>query len=136
MPTYRYEVSGSARAPAITVSSSCVRTVGTSGDDVGYVGTKQLFAPALRGWPLTRFLCEWSSYYSRVKGSFCPNPNRAPRMDAAERGKSGWDDGLQIFDLIRSRSEHEHCHLAIRKVLLVFYALVNGHENIEFQLSQ
>src|SRR5438132_958843 len=40
-------------------------------------------------------------------------------MDAAERGKSGWNDGLQIFDLIRSRSEHEHCHLAIRKVLLV-----------------
>src|SRR5947207_13553112 len=73
------------RAPAITVSLSCVRIVGTSGDDVGYVGTKQLFAPALRGWPLTRFLCEWSSYYSRVKGSFCPNPNRAPRMDAAER---------------------------------------------------
>jgi hypothetical protein len=57
-------------------------------------------------------------------------------MDTAERGKGGWDDGLQIFDLIRSRSEHEHCHLAIRKVLLVFYALVNGHEDIEFQLSQ
>jgi hypothetical protein len=135
MPTYRYEVSGSARAPAITASLSCVRIVATSGD-VGYVGTKHVFAPALRGWPLTRFLCEWSSNYSRVKGSFCPNPNRAPRMDAAERGKIGWDDGLQIFDLIRSRSEHEHCHLAIRKVLLVFYALVNGHEDIEFQLSQ
>jgi hypothetical protein len=57
-------------------------------------------------------------------------------MDAAERGKSGWDDGLQIFDLIRSRSEYEHCHPVIRKVLLVFYALVNGHEDIEFQLSQ
>jgi hypothetical protein len=57
-------------------------------------------------------------------------------MDAAERGKSGWDDGLQVFDLIRSRSEHEHCHLEIRQVLLVFYALVNGHEDIEFQLSQ
>jgi hypothetical protein len=55
-------------------------------------------------------------------------------MDVAERGKSGWDDGLQIFNLIRSRSEH--CHLAIRKVLLVFHALVNGHEDIEFQLSQ
>jgi len=27
-------------------------------------------------------------------------------------------------------------HLAIRKVLLVFYALVNGHKDIEFQLSQ
>ncbi len=51
-------------------------------------------------------------------------------------GKSGWDDGLQIFDLIRSPSEHEHCHPAIRKVLLVFYPLVNGHEDIEFQLSQ
>jgi hypothetical protein len=49
---------------------------------------------------LTRFLCEWSSYYSRVKGSFCPNPNRAPRMDTAEHGKSGRDGGLQIFDLI------------------------------------
>ena len=115
MPTYRYEVSGSARAPAITASLSCVRIVGTSGD-VGYVGTKHVFAPALRGRPLTRFLCEWSSYCSRVKDSFCPNPNRAPRMDAAERGKSGWDDGLQIFDLIRSPSEHEHCHPAIRKV--------------------
>jgi hypothetical protein len=57
-------------------------------------------------------------------------------MDAAERGKSSWDNGLQIFDLIRSRSEHEHCHFAIRKVLLVFYALVNGHKDIEFQLSQ
>jgi hypothetical protein len=56
-------------------------------------------------------------------------------MDAGERGKSGWDDGLQIFDLIRSRSEYEHCLLAIRKVLLVFYALVSGHEDIEFQLA-
>src|SRR5467141_456510 len=51
----------------------------------------------------------------------CPNPNRAPRIDAAKNSKSCWDDGLQIFDLIRSRSEHEHCHLATRKVLLVFH---------------
>ncbi|HEY5176301.1 MAG TPA: hypothetical protein VII95_12130 [Terriglobales bacterium] len=64
------------------------------------------------------------------------DPNGLPRLDAAKRGKSGWDDGHQILDLIGSRTEHKQGDLAIRKILLMLHALVNCYKDIESLLSQ
>ena len=44
--------------------------------------------------------------------------------------------GAQILDLIRSRAKHEEGDFAIREVLLVLHALVDGHEDVEFGLGQ